>query len=446
MEWIKVRRRYIPATIPLIYYFTWDVEKEFGVKMDVLQTWENGDFRAIWKKQTLALLGKSAYNKLLTLDLDEQREKGLKAGAVIIQFCEDFLKNISKKNVDDYITFFNQFEVLYHQLMVENFVFWLTVTPHIEQKLKVKGISDDIVRMKSHPSEKSYSALEEERFEELVKLFKAGKAIDKEVDKFVEDYFWFPFEYVGPEMWTENSVKERIRNYATSKRESVESKEAPIYDSETEKDFRILQKLMLYQDDRKMMHSQICCYVNGIVMKHLSELLNIPFKYVRYIDVPLLQKAKTLNILENLKEREKLLVQYYSPDGNKFYVGKEARKFLEQMGLREESYENVMEVQGVVANPGICRGRVRVLKSNAVDDFKDGNILVTGMTTPDFTPLVKICGAIVTDEGGITCHAAIVSREMKKPCVIGTKIATKVFKDGDMVEVDADKGVVRKVE
>jgi len=53
--------------------------------------------------------------------------------------------------------------------------------------------------------------------------------------------------------------------------------------------------------------------------------------------------------------------------------------------------------------------------------------------------------AFVTDEGGITCHAAIVAREMKKPCVIGTKIATKIFKDGDIVEVDADKGIVRKI-
>jgi len=53
--------------------------------------------------------------------------------------------------------------------------------------------------------------------------------------------------------------------------------------------------------------------------------------------------------------------------------------------------------------------------------------------------------AFVTDEGGITCHAAIVAREMKKPCVIGTRIATKVFKEGDWVEVNADKGMVRKL-
>ncbi len=67
------------------------------------------------------------------------------------------------------------------------------------------------------------------------------------------------------------------------------------------------------------------------------------------------------------------------------------------------------------------------------------------MTTPDFLPAMERAAAFVTEEGGITCHAAIVAREMKKPCVIGTKIATKVFKDGDRVEVDATKGVVRKI-
>ena len=68
---------------------------------------------------------------------------------------------------------------------------------------------------------------------------------------------------------------------------------------------------------------------------------------------------------------------------------------------------------------------------------------MTGMTRPEFVPLMKRASAIVTDEGGITCHAAIVSRELNIPCIIGTKIVTKVLKDGDEVEVDADNGVVK---
>jgi pyruvate,water dikinase len=67
------------------------------------------------------------------------------------------------------------------------------------------------------------------------------------------------------------------------------------------------------------------------------------------------------------------------------------------------------------------------------------------MTTPDYVPAMNKAAAFVTDEGGITCHAAIVAREMKKPCVIATRFGTKMFKDGDLIEVDADNGIIRKI-
>jgi len=74
-----------------------------------------------------------------------------------------------------------------------------------------------------------------------------------------------------------------------------------------------------------------------------------------------------------------------------------------------------------------------------------GDIMVSHTTFPALVPAIKKAAALITDDGGITCHAAIVAREMKIPCVIGTKIATKVLKDGDKVEVDASKGIIKKV-
>lgn len=65
------------------------------------------------------------------------------------------------------------------------------------------------------------------------------------------------------------------------------------------------------------------------------------------------------------------------------------------------------------------------------------------MTTPAFLPAIKKAAAIVTDEGGVICHATIVARELKKPCITGTKVATRVFHDGDRVEVNADSGIVK---
>lgn len=101
------------------------------------------------------------------------------------------------------------------------------------------------------------------------------------------------------------------------------------------------------------------------------------------------------------------------------------------------------EVHGKTAFPGIVTGKVRrILKLSEIDKMRVGEILVANMTHPDFMPAIRKAAAIVTDEGGIVCHAAIVSRELKIPCVIACGKATKIFKDGDMIKVDAKNGVV----
>ena len=99
---------------------------------------------------------------------------------------------------------------------------------------------------------------------------------------------------------------------------------------------------------------------------------------------------------------------------------------------------------GQVGNAGYAKGPVRILKrKEQIDEVKEGDIIVSAMTTPEFVPAMKKAAAIITDEGGITCHAAIVARELGKPCVIGTRFATEILEDGDLIEVDADNGVVR---
>ncbi|ADC66241.1 phosphoenolpyruvate synthase [Ferroglobus placidus DSM 10642] len=100
-------------------------------------------------------------------------------------------------------------------------------------------------------------------------------------------------------------------------------------------------------------------------------------------------------------------------------------------------------VKGLGASPGIGVGRVKVIFSEKeISKVQPGDVLVTTMTTPDMVPAMKRAAAIVTDEGGLTCHAAIVSRELGIPAVVGTKEATKVLKDGMLVTVDGDRGVV----
>ena len=129
----------------------------------------------------------------------------------------------------------------------------------------------------------------------------------------------------------------------------------------------------------------------------------------------------------------------------KLYFGKEAKEYirlLENARNRDISHE----LKGMPTwKFGKVTGKVQVVLDAKKDKFDVGNILVTSMTRPEFVPLMKKAKAIITNEGGITCHAAIISRELKIPCIIGTKNATKVLKNGDDVEIDAEKGVVRKI-
>ena len=86
-----------------------------------------------------------------------------------------------------------------------------------------------------------------------------------------------------------------------------------------------------------------------------------------------------------------------------------------------------------------------ILSYHDIKRVQEGDILVTNTTHPNYLPAMQKAAAFVTNEGGIISHAAIVARELKKPCIVGTKIATQLLKDGDMVEVDADKGMVKKL-
>jgi len=105
--------------------------------------------------------------------------------------------------------------------------------------------------------------------------------------------------------------------------------------------------------------------------------------------------------------------------------------------------EGEILVKGLGASPGIGVGKVKViLGEGEISKVEEGDILVTTMTTPDMVPAMKRAAAIVTDEGGMTCHAAIVSRELGVPAIVGTKNATEVLEDGMVVTVDGDKGIV----
>jgi pyruvate,water dikinase len=102
-------------------------------------------------------------------------------------------------------------------------------------------------------------------------------------------------------------------------------------------------------------------------------------------------------------------------------------------------------VRGLGVSPGQGVGRVKImLDIKDISSFNKGDVLVTEMTTPDWVPAMKVASAVVTNLGGKTCHAAIVSRELGVPCIVGSENATQVLKQGELVTVDGQRGLVFK--
>jgi|GEM_PF-1512504 len=134
----------------------------------------------------------------------------------------------------------------------------------------------------------------------------------------------------------------------------------------------------------------------------------------------------------------------FTKKGIEFYYDEETKKRI--LALLD-SGNNIDEVKGIIACKGIVSGRVKLYSKQADVLHTDREyILVCGHTTPQDLPIMKRAKGIVTNEGGVTSHAAIVARELGVPCIVGTKNATKVLKDGDLVEVDANKGTVKVLE
>ena len=135
----------------------------------------------------------------------------------------------------------------------------------------------------------------------------------------------------------------------------------------------------------------------------------------------------------------------YDPEGRAYML--QSRPVTSAGGVAAVSgvAQGEVLVRGLGAAPGAASGRVRVVRELSQADGLDNNdILVTHMTAPDWVPLMRKAAAIVTDSGGMTCHAAIVSRELGIPCVVGTADATTRLRDGEMVTVDATQGEIRE--
>lgn len=200
--------------------------------------------------------------------------------------------------------------------------------------------------------------------------------------------------------------------------------------------------LALWRDERKVEMQKLNHYLE-LAGREIAKRSDLDWNEIKICDPMLI---KSIPISRELLGQQ---TEFFRDNFILFWDGEKVVELPKQESLAvERAIEStiqteVTEIRGMIACPGKVKGEVIVInKKEEFGKMKDGMILVTNMTRPEFVPLMKKAIAIITDEGGITSHAAVVARELKIPCIIGTQVATKMLKDGDKVFVNADHGVV----
>lgn len=274
------------------------------------------------------------------------------------------------------------------------------------------------------------------------------------------DWFWMRNNYVKDAILDVTFFEQRLAEYADVDcvKKIAEIKALPT--EHAKKKRALLKKLKLpkqlvtmltitetfnaWQDERKKGTFWATHYFS-LLLAEFSRRTGYPLDLLKYAFPPEMGNVLTKKIpFDELKQRFEYCLIVWTLDT--YDVTTDPKLIAKLDAIGTGAFSHVTELKGFSAQLGIVRGRVKVVMSvEEIAKVGEGDILVAVMTRPDYIPAMKKAAAFVTDEGGITCHAAIVARELKKPCIVGTKIATKHLKDGDLVEVNANKGIVRKV-
>ncbi len=214
--------------------------------------------------------------------------------------------------------------------------------------------------------------------------------------------------------------------------------------------FDVASELIFFKADRKDVFFK-SYYRMRPLMREIAERLALSASEARMmlpkeINEYLRSGSISIAFRDELRLRRAFSVLLSFDDDSTILTGDAARRYLAENLVEEKTVagesENVLK--GSVANVGHARGIARLIMSPTdMPKMHQGEILIAPATNPDVVPAMKKAAAIVTNTGGITCHAAIVSRELSIPCVVGTKRATNVIKDGDVVDVDATAGIIK---
>ncbi len=477
-----------PAIFTQEYVATAEMEEMYGIKARAtIYTWIGDDVTtATDSNQDFEKMGSKLLDKFLNeskwldgvLEWSEKVKYSLR-DFVLKEFPEVKTSSMSNGEVaEKYLEYCKK----YTEYHLKNTPAWWIGIPAIEREFEKYVKSGKISAENLGVLMESMSYVHDLTQEELNLLKIAGKIkegklkvddkLPKEIDELLDDHVLrfssIPFAYKNYVIWDKKYFLNKIHGIISEvdpieelKRKETELKEKAFKQQELLKKLNLddrlksliitTQKLGYLQDLKKVFQTTSHPHLQTIIAPEIMKRLNIDRKYFGSLS-PIEIKDGLLNggldekVIKELPLRLENSVLIARDNKYEWILGDKAISFAKKHGFIV-STDIGKELKGNSASSGKVRGTVKVcITSHDISKVNKGDILVASMTTPDYVPAMKKAGAIVTDEGGITCHAAIVGRELNLPCVIATKNATKVLKDGDVVEVDADKGVVRIIE
>jgi len=311
----------------------------------------------------------------------------------------------------------------------------------------------------STPRELSAAQLEERAMLALV----VKKSSPSKINKHWQKYRWIHFGWIGPSLelayfFTIYDKLLRHGDAASLLRKVLSNDKKLIADKKKISEelkiparwrdlFRLLEEILFTKAYR--MDALFCSYdASQPLLKSIARDYNLSLGQIYFLDARwLMDMIKRKNVdVNKINRLGRYAIQFFDGRQSRVFIGTEAKQIVKPILSALHVPMPVTELTGDVAYPGRVRGRAVIVNIAAeMSKFRAGDILISYVTDPSLLPIMKKARAFVTNTGGLTCHAAIVARELHKPCVVGTKVATQVFKDGDMVEVDANKGIVKKI-
>ncbi len=312
----------------------------------------------------------------------------------------------------------------------------------------------------SAPEQLSFYQEEERALLSIYRL--PSKERHEQLRKHAKEFHWIRNSYAGAGQTSLSYFSQRFRAHRSDWRHALRTLESHTENIRRQRTrtLRALGKAptittlaeglrfaIAWQDERK-----------GEIFRYLSSVDRLAREIARRNRFPLSLLKNALSEEVEVKLSQSLRRQLQSRTRERFGVlmngqgcriihGKEAKE-LDQRYWRLSPAHSMRQLQGIVAHGGASKvvGTAFLIRTHAdLARFPRGAILVASMTAPEYVVAMRRARAVITDEGGITSHAAIVSRELGLPCIVGTKYATQILKTGDRVSVDSKNGYVKKL-